>query len=282
MTWFEIYKKSENILKDEYEETYKDELYAILKYCFGMDKIKLFMKKNEPVDDSLKKKIFDVIKLRMDHVPLQYILGHWYFMDLKFKVGEGVLIPREDTEVLATESLKYLKNIENPKIIDLCSGSGCVAISLKKHIGKKSEVYAIELSDIAFSYLQENIFLNKCEVNAINGDIFKIVGNFPDNFFDAVVSNPPYIKTEDMDFLQKEVKKEPGLALDGGEDGLYFYKNICKIWTPKVKNGGIIAFEVGINQAVDVKNIMESYELGSIKIFKDINNIDRVVIGKKR
>ena len=124
--------------------------------------------------------------------------------------------------------------------------------------------------------------MNKCEVNSINGDIFKIVGNFPDNFFDAVVSNPPYIKTEDMDFLQKEVKKEPGLALDGGEDGLYFYKSICKIWTPKVKNGGIIAFEVGINQAIDVKNIMESYGLGSIKIFKDINDIDRVVIGKKQ
>lgn len=281
MTWAEVYKKAESILKREYKDTYKYEIYSILKHCFNISKIDLIMKKDEAVEPEVQKKLFDIIKLRTEHVPLQYILGYWYFMDLKFKVGEGVLIPREDTEVLVRKSLDYLQNVESPKIIDLCSGSGCVAISVKKKLDKKSEVYAAELSQIAFSYLQENIFLNECKVTAINGDIFKISSDFKDEFFDAVISNPPYIKTEDLSRLQEEVKKEPRLALEGGEDGLYFYKNICKTWIPKLKSGGIIAFEVGINQAQDVKTIMENYGIRAIKIFKDINNIDRAVIGQK-
>ena len=281
MTWSEVYKKAESILKREYKDTYKYEIYSTLKYCFNISKIDLIMKKDEAVEPEVQKKLFDIIKLRTEHVPLQYILGYWYFMDLKFKVGEGVLIPREDTEVLVRKSLDYLQNVESPKIIDLCSGSGCVAISVKKKLDKKSEVYAAELSEIAFSYLQENIFLNECKVTAINGDVFKISSDFQDEFFDAVISNPPYIKTGDLSCLQEEVKKEPRLALEGGEDGLYFYKNICKTWIPKLKSGGIIAFEVGINQAQDVKTIMENYGIRAIKIFKDINNIDRAVIGQK-
>ena len=281
MTWSEVYKKAESILKREYKDTYKYEIYSTLKYCFNISKIDLIMKKDEAVEPEVQKKLFDIIKLRTEHVPLQYILGYWYFMDLKFKVGEGVLIPREDTEVLVRKSLDYLQNVESPKIIDLCSGSGCVAISVKKKLDKKSEVYAAELSEIAFSYLQENIFLNECKVTAINGDVFKISSDFQDEFFDAVISNPPYIKTGDLSCLQEEVKKEPRLALEGGEDGLYFYKNICKTWIPKLKSGGMIAFEVGINQAQDVKTIMENYGIRAIKIFKDINNIDRAVIGQK-
>ena len=281
MTWSEVYKKAESILKREYKDTYKYEIYSILKHCFNISKIDLIMKKDEAVEPEVQKKLFDIIKLRTEHVPLQYILGYWYFMDLKFKVGEGVLIPREDTEVLVRKSLDYLQNVESPKIIDLCSGSGCVAISVKKNLGEKSEVYAAELSQIAFSYLQENIFLNECKVTAINGDVFKISSDFQDEFFDAVISNPPYIKTGDLSCLQEEVKKEPRLALEGGEDGLYFYKNICKTWIPKLKSGGMIAFEVGFDQAQDVKTIMENYGIKAIRIFKDINNIDRAVIGQK-
>ncbi len=281
MTWAEVYKKAESILKREYKDTYKYEIYSILKHCFNISKIDLIMKKDEAVEPEVQKKLFDIIKLRTEHVPLQYILGYWYFMDLKFKVGEGVLIPREDTEVLVKKSLDYLQNVEGPKIIDLCSGSGCVAISVKKNLGEKSEVYAAELSQIAFSYLQENIFLNECKVTAINGDVFKISSDFQDEFFDAVISNPPYIKTGDLSCLQEEVKKEPRLALEGGEDGLYFYKNICKTWIPKLKSGGMIAFEVGFDQAQDVKTIMENYGIKAIRIFKDINNIDRAVIGQK-
>lgn len=280
MTWFEICEKAKNILKTEYQETYKSELYLILKYCFGVSKIDLIMRKQEEVHNEVQKKIFDVIELRMNHVPLQYILGYWYFMDFKFKVGEGVLVPREDTGVLVNKSLGYLKNIKNPKIIDLCSGSGCIAISLEKKLNNGAKVYAAELSRQAFTYLQENISLNNSNITAINDDIFKINETFEDNFFDAIISNPPYIKTGDLGFLQKEVQKEPKLALDGGEDGFYFYKNICKKWISKIKNGGILAFEVGINQAFEVKKIMESYGINSVEVFKDINGIERVVIGK--
>ncbi len=281
MTWREVCKESENILKNEYKENYKSELYSIIKYCFGIDKIDLIMKKSETVDYEVQKKLFDIIKLRMKHVPLQYILGYWYFMDLKFKVGKGVLIPREDTSVLVNKSLEFLRSIDSPNIIDLCSGSGCVAVSLKKKLRGKAKVYAAELSKMAFSYLQENIALNRCEINAINGDIFKIFDNFEDEFFDAIISNPPYIKTGNLDSLQKEVQNEPELALDGGEDGLYFYRNIFRLWLPKLKSGGIIAFEVGMNQAFEVKSIMENCGIKFIQIFKDINNIDRVVLGRK-
>ncbi len=281
MTWFEITKEAENILKNEYKETYKSELYSILVHCFNISKIDLLIKENEQVERKIQKKFFEVVNLRMQHIPLQYILGYWYFMDLKFKVGGGVLIPREDTSVLVSKSFEYLKNIKNPKVIDLCSGSGCIAISLKKKIGMDSKVYAAEISRQAFSYLQKNISLNKCEINAINKNIFEITDDFKNDFFDAAISNPPYVKTGDLDFLQKEVKKEPTLALDGGEDGLYFYKKISKMWVPKIKKGGILAFEVGINQALKVRNIMEGYGMKFIKIFKDMNNVDRVVIGIK-
>ncbi len=281
MTWIEVCREAENILKTEYKNSYKYELYSILKYCLNMDKVDLIMKKTEKVDSKVQKKLFGIVKLRLKHVPLQYILGYWYFMDLKFKVGEGVLVPREDTEVLVNESLKYLKSVKSPKVIDLCSGSGCIAISLKKKLGEEAKIWAAEISDKAFSYLQENTHLNKCDVNAINGDIFRISDDFEDGFFDAVISNPPYIRTGDLCSLQEEVKNEPELALNGGEDGLYFYKNICKMWVPKLKSGGILAFEVGIDQAQEVKSIMENCGINFVKIFRDINNIDRVITGQK-
>ena len=203
-------------------------------------------------------------------------------MELKFKVGEGVLIPREDTSVLVEESAIILSKKNSPCIADLCSGSGCVAISLDKKLNNNPQIYAVEISKKAFEYLNENIKDNKSSVVPVNADVFEVYKKFDDESLDAVVSNPPYIKNSEIKSLAEEVKKEPILAFSGGEDGLDFYKKICKFWVSKLKRGGMMAFEIGAGQAEDVKKIMKMNGFDEIKSFKDINEISRVLIGVKK
>ncbi len=285
MTLWETYKKAENILKNVYPEDFKSEADSIFKYAFNMNKLDLILNKENEVSESTQQKLFEIVEKRLSHIPLQYILKSWNFMGLDFKVGEGVLIPRDDTSVLVEASLKHLLTKKNFKAADLCSGSGCISITIENILRKRAkdnfEIYAIELSKQAFGYLSENIKFHNSNVKAVNKDIFKACDDFKNCFFDAIISNPPYIKTSDLKFLQKEVQKEPEMALDGGKDGLVFYEKICEKWVPKITFGGFLAFEVGINQSQEVKKIMENAGLNVIDIVKDINNIDRALIGIK-
>ena len=162
------------------------------------------------------------IERRIKGEPLQYILGEWEFYSLPFIVGEGVLIPRPETELLVDLALKYAT--KESKIIDLCSGSGAIAIAIAKNTG--ASLFALEKYEKALNYLEKNIALNKANVKVIKEDLF----NFePSEKFDIIISNPPYIKKADLASLQKEVRFEPMTALDGGEDGLIFYRHIAKL-----------------------------------------------------
>lgn len=280
----EVYKKGKQILIDTNNESAEFDAMCIFELCFNINKQKLIL---NGYNEALKKdcdKFFDYINQRAEKRPLQYILKNWNFMDLIFEVGEGVLIPREETGVLVDECLKKIQNKESPIIFDLCAGSGAVSISIADK-RNDAKVFAIELSDIAYSYLCKNIKINKVDnVIALKYNILEVsalMQKLKIEKIDAIVSNPPYIPHDDLYNLQEEVKREPIMALDGGKDGLDFYRDISKLWIPYLKNDGLICVELGINQETDVFKIFNSYGLEDIKKTKDINGIYRVISAVK-
>lgn len=215
---------------------------------------------------------------RVDGEPLQYILGQWEFYGFPFKVGKGVLIPRDDTEVALRTSFEHLDKLENPKILDLCAGSGTLSVTLKK-LYPKADVTAVEISDDAFYYLQENAKLNNADINMIKGDIFEVCENFKDKSFDLIISNPPYLTTAELDFMQKELYFEPALALDGGDDGCDFYRRIIPMYKHKLKSGGQLIFELDGVQADYTAKLMKCENFGDIVILDDLGGIHRAIKG---
>lgn len=208
--------------------------------------------------------------------PIQYIVENVEFLDLSLKVGPGVFIPRPETEILAKYVVDRLEKNFSGNIIDLCSGSGCIPIYLKSKI-HNSNVWAIEKSKEAFRYLKENC--KNYDINLILGDIFD--QKFENESFDVIISNPPYIKSNDIKFLDKNVQFEPLCALDGGADGLDFYRKIVKNWNEKLKTKGILVFELGASQYSDVSSIMMKNNFKNIEIINDFSNIERIIIGTK-
>lgn len=210
--------------------------------------------------------------------PLQYVLGQWEFMERTFFVGEGVLIPREDTEVLVRAACDFIGN-RSAKVLDLCAGSGAVAVSVALNC-PQTEVKAVELSPLAMQYLEKNInALCPDRVQAVYGNVLETPAETEN--FDVIVSNPPYIPTADIAGLSKDVQCEPFLALDGGEDGLIFYRAILDNYVPLLKKGGLLAVEIGIHQSAEVSHLFEKSGLININVSKDLNGIDRVVLGVK-
>lgn len=236
--------------------------------------------REEDVPEQLCEKAIAMARRRVSGEPIQYILGSWSFMGRDYTVGEGVLIPRDDTEVVVTEALKLCESIPHPVIVDLCAGSGIIAITLAKEL-PSATVYAVEKSDIAFSYLTENIALNQAKVNAIHADLQNCVNDFEDGSLDMIASNPPYIRSSEIAELQQEVQYEPRLALDGGEDGYDFYKMIISLWSPKLKKGGAVAFEIGEGQFDTVAGMLKNTGYTTVSGTPDIQNITRAITAKK-
>ncbi|HEX3027539.1 MAG TPA: peptide chain release factor N(5)-glutamine methyltransferase [Clostridia bacterium] len=224
------------------------------------------------------------VERRERREPLQYILGEWEFMGLRFSVGSGVLIPRPDTELLAGCAIEELKTADRPAVLELCGGSGCVSVSIAKFV-PGCRVYCLELSGQAISYLRGNLASNEVEdrVKIIEGDMLNFegcVGIPSPGSLDAVVCNPPYIRSEEIGTLQAEVGcYEPHLALDGGPDGLLFYRAAQK-WLTLLKAGGAAIFEVGAGQARDVTDILHQAGLNEIFVKKDYGGVERVVGGR--
>lgn len=240
------------------------------------------------------------INMRCRRVPLQQILGHAGFMGLDFKVNADVLIPRQDTEILAETVLSHEKD-KNISLLDLCTGSGCIAVALKKH-GEYSHVAASDISEKALNTAFRNASLNNVEIKLYKSDLFSDI----DESFDVIVSNPPYIETDVIDLLEPEVREhDPRIALDGGKDGLDFYRRIisgaaysaekqCVCNFPLdgmnaekalqksfLKPYGRLYFEVGYNQAEKVTKLMEKAGFRDIDIIKDLAGLNRVVYGKR-
>lgn len=213
--------------------------------------------------------------------PLQYILGSWDFLDMTLSVGEGVLIPRPDTELLCETAAVWLKRLpaEDHRVLDLCAGTGCVGLGIAG-LCPDAVVTAVELSPEAFVYLEENCRrYPERRVTPVRADMLADAGKIPGSFA-TLVSNPPYIPSADLSGLMREVQYEPRMALDGG-DGLRFYRAIARDWLPKVCAGGLCAVEVGIGQAEEVAALFVQSGLHAVQVYPDAAGIDRVVAGEK-
>lgn len=277
MTVNEIYQSGLKLLENNNIENSKFEAQSLLQKAFSLDRIGFIIHKTDKADENCSHNFLKFIEKRISGEPLQYILGEWSFMGFDFKVGRGVLIPRDDTEVVVNLCIDFLENRTDKKTVDLCSGSGAIAVALDKISGAK--VTAVEIDETAFSYLETNVKENNSSVKPVMADALEICDTFADGELDLIVSNPPYIKSADIETLQKEVQLEPRLALDGGEDGYDFYREIVSRWSRKLKKGGALAFELGENQADAVKALMAEQGFSDFKISLDFGGVQRAIIG---
>lgn len=277
MTVNEIYQSGLKLLENNNIENSKFEAQSLLQKAFSLDRVGFIIHKTDKADENCSHNFLKFIEKRISGEPLQYILGKWSFMGFDFKVGRGVLIPRDDTEVVVNLCIDFLKNRTDKKTVDLCSGSGAIAVALDKISGAK--VTAVEIDETAFSYLETNVKENNSSVKPVMADALEICETFADGELDLIVSNPPYIKSADIETLQKEVQLEPRLALDGGEDGYDFYREIVSRWSRKLKKGGALAFELGENQADAVKALMTEQGFSDFKISLDFGGVQRAIIG---
>ena len=251
------------------------EARCMLEHLTGYGRAAQLAHGGEPFDKM--RELENMTARRLKHEPLQYILGKWSFCGFDFAVGDGVLIPRDDTEVALGLCLDYLRGKKSARAIDLCSGSGAIAVSLERLTG--CHMTAVELSEKAFYFLQRNIELNQSAVIPIKNDVMSCFLDFEDDIFDLIVSNPPYIKSGDLPALQAEVLHEPELALDGGGDGLDFYRAIVKNWSSKLKRGGALVFELGEGQADDAAALMSGQGYSNIRTELDFGGCQRAIIG---
>ena len=260
-------------------------------YCFltGIDKVNLFLKAEEEVDPETEEKYMELIKKRAARIPLQHITGVQEFMGYTFKVNPHVLIPRQDTETLVSEAAKTVQNTPREKlsffeklkgrkeweILDLCCGSGAVGISLAKICGNVT-VTASDISEDAIDTASENARELRAKVKFIRGNMFNPLKG---RKFDMIVSNPPYIKTNMISILQEEVKDhEPLTALDGGRDGLDFYRTIVDNAADYLKAGGFLLMEIGYDQGEDLRKMLkDSGKYSPAEVIKDLPGRDRVV-----
>ncbi len=230
-------------------------------------------------DSAKSERFLGMIKSRVDGSPVQYVIGDWDFYGETFRVGEGVLIPRPETEMLVDFAIDYLADKKNPVVFDLCSGSGCIGLSVAKN-RSDAKVFLLEKSEAAFRYLSENKKLLGCEnAELISGDLFDGFEGFDLPEPDLILSNPPYIESAELPLLQKEVQKEPSMALDGGEDGYDFYRALALKWLPFCK--GAIAVECGENQTATIESLFTE-KCARVYSENDFNGIGRMVVGTER
>lgn len=275
-TIFESYNNCKKELEKAGIEDYVFESKQIIKHITGYSNAQILQKYTEQLTEFQENNLTVIIKQRLIRYPLQYILGRWNFFGREFFVGPGVLIPRSDTETVMDVCLEFIKGKEKADVLDLCAGSGCIGITIKGEC-PKSQVTLVEKYDEAISYTQKNAKHNNIDVKIVKGDVLE--GCECENKYDLIVSNPPYITAEDMKSLQPEVQFEPKTALDGGEDGLLFYRAITEKYKNSLKENGVLVFEVGINQSQSVKEILRENGFKDISSRKDLNDIERVVFG---
>ena len=264
-----------NFLKNS---EYTDPIYEtrkILAEILNKDLSYLVSHDNEELEEAIKNKYFDILKKRKEGIPLQYILGREDFYGRTFTVLEGVLIPRQDTEISVEVILKILKENNINKMLEIGCGTGIVSITVDLESKRKMDITALDISPYAIN----NTAINKknlmSNIKILESDLFdKVSGKF-----DLIYSNPPYIKSCEIENLQVEVKDhEPRLALDGGNDGLYFYREIIKEAPNYLNNNGFLVFEIGYDEAEDISLIMKKNF--DTTIYKDLNHLDRVIVGQ--
>ena len=277
MTIMEAIKKGMIELKNENIETPK--LKARLLMQFTLNKPRQYIIVND-LNELTKKEeaqYFSSIKKMREGVPLEYITHQREFMKLNFFVNENVLIPRQDTEILVEEVIKIAQKNNYINILDLCTGSGAIAVSLAKYL-PNAKITAVDISKEALKIAKKNAINNEVEnrITFVSSDLFT---NLENQKFDIIVSNPPYIREAVMNKLDREVKKEPALALNGGKDGLYFYRKIINQSYQYLKYKGYLCLEIGFDQKIDVIELIENEDkFESTYSKKDLYDNDRIIV----
>ena len=279
MTIKEAINQAVIMLKNENIEAPKNKARMLLEATLKKSKEYLIIYDNKEITPKERDLYVKNVKKHILGEPIQYITGKQEFMKLNFLVTKDVLIPRQDTEILVEEAIKIAKNIENPMILDLCTGSGAIAVSLAKNI-ENARIFATDVSSKALEIAKKNAKLNgvKNNIEFIESNLFKKIKKLK---FDIIVSNPPYIETDEIKKLPKDVQNEPIGALDGGKDGLMFYRSIAKEAPNFLNSQGYLCFEIGYNQKQKVKQILEE-EKKYVNIYskKDLCENDRVVVAQ--
>lgn len=303
-TYFEMLQEAERLLQQQKIEDAPSDAWYLMEYVTGMNRTGYLLHRQEEMPQEQQEKYQMLIRQRAAHIPLQHLTGEQEFMGFSFLVNEHVLVPRQDTEILVEEALEHLKCLaekrdttcseressepedfyekksgENSRlldriqVLDLCTGSGCIAISLKK-LCPQIEMTASDLSPEALEMARKNGCRLQAEVKWIESDLFeKLPGPY-----DMIVSNPPYIRRDVIETLSEEVRcHEPYQALDGHEDGLYFYRRIISEAGAHLKQGGWLCFEIGYDQGEAVSELMKMHGFSRIQVKKDLAGLDRVV-----
>ncbi len=273
MIYREAMKLGENILHMADVTDARTDAWLLLEQVCRIDRSFYYLHMEEDLAEEQLSEYKIALKKRAEHVPLQYIIGETEFMGLKFKVNSNVLIPRQDTETLVEEALKVVT--PGMHVLDLCTGSGCIIVSILHNV-PQAEGTATDISKQALLVAKENAKQNGVQVNFERSDLFDAVTGV----FDVIVSNPPYIPSGEVPKLMPEVRSfEPMEALDGREDGLYFYRKIVASCPEYLKPGGRVLFEIGYDQGRAVSGLLEEAGFGEIRIVKDLAGNDRVVSG---
>ena len=272
MKYIEAFDKYVKLLEENGLKDAASDILLLIYEIFDLDFSKWTMYKYETIKDISKlETLKEYVEKRLTNMPVQYIVNKAYFCGLPLYVDENVLIPRFDTEVLVEEVLNL--GDKNKKILDVCTGSGAIAIALKK-LGKFERVDALDISEEALKIAKKNAKALECDINFLKSDMFSSLTS--ENKYDIIVSNPPYIQSHIVDSLERQVKDfEPRLALDGDIDGMKFYKIIEKNFMNFLSTGGILALEIGYDEALDIKNLFEDKK---VIIKKDLAGLDRVAI----
>ena len=274
MKYIEAFDKYVKLLEEKNFRDAKSDVFLLICEIFDFDFSKWTMYKYDEIEDISKlDTLNEYVKKRLGHMPIQYILNKAYFCGLPLYVNENVLIPRFDTEVLVEEVLKISKKDKSKRILDICTGSGAIAIALKK-LGGFERVDALDISDKALEVARRNANELDLDINFLKSDMFSSLTC--ENKYDIIVSNPPYIQSDVVDTLESEVKDfEPRLALDGDADGMKFYKIIAENYETYLADNGVLALEIGYDEADDIRALFEGK---NVVIKKDLANLDRVAI----
>lgn len=286
MTFEEAYNKGKDILTKANIADASIDARLLLEEVAHVNNAYLLAHANEELklscEDKIEDKYFQMIETRAKRIPLQHIVGYQDFMSLRFKVNSDVLVPRFDTEILVEEALKHVH--DGMRVLDMCTGSGCILISVLNYsndctgvgadisdkalavAGENADTLLSQRSDVSFSFIQSDLFSNLSRKDR----------------FDVIVSNPPYIQTKVIDTLESEVKDhDPFIALDGGDDGLCFYRRIISEAGDYLNPGGVILFEIGYDEAEAVTTLLTDAGFINVEVVKDLSGLDRVVVGYK-
>ena len=287
-TYKELLEEGYQILNSAGIEEARLDAWLLLEFVADIKRAWYYAHMDETAEADVAEQYRQLCEKRAQHIPLQHLTGQAYFMGYEFYVDDRVLVPRQDTETLVEEAVSHLRELPAPKILDMCTGSGCILLSLLMELPQASGTGA-DVSADALEVAKENTRRFGLEKRAelIQSDLFS-ADYFEKNSrkkcmeYDMLISNPPYIRTADIDGLMDEVRlHDPRLALDGKADGLYFYEKITEQAGKHLKPGGWLIYEIGCDQAKDVVEIMKKKGFVQIEVTKDLSGLDRIVEGRK-